>query len=127
MRCLADTHVALWVLAGDPQLGRGAIAALRASEGGAIVSAVSVWEIAIKVAAGRLDAPDDVPAALEASGFTLIDITPRHGVSAGHLPLHHKDPFDRMLVAQAQVEGLALVTADAAMAAYDVELIDARR
>jgi PIN domain nuclease of toxin-antitoxin system len=92
-----------------------------------VVSAASVWEIAIKVAAGRLVAPGDVPAALEASGFVLLDITPRHGVAAGHLPLHHKDPFDRMLAAQAQVEGLTLVTADEAMRAYDVELIDARR
>lgn len=127
MRYLADTQVALWVMGDHPRLGAGALAALRRSQGGAVVSTASVWEIAIKVGIGRLDAPDDVPATLEASGFSLIDITPRHAVAAGALPLHHQDPFDRMLVAQARIEGLTLITADPAMAAYDVDLLDARR
>lgn len=89
-------------------------------------SAITPWELGIKVELGRLSMPDDVSAALEASGFQALQITTAHAERAPTLPMHHRDPFDRMLVAQAQLEALALVTADQVLSRYEVELIAAR-
>lgn len=125
MRYLVDTNVALWIMQDDGRVGSNAITALQDAEL-RLVSVASVWEIAIKVQLGKLDAPDNLLAALDDSGLELLDVTASHALIAGALPLHHKDPFDRMLVAQAQVEGLTLVTADRALGAYDVSLLDAR-
>jgi len=86
------------------------------------VSAASVWEIAIKKALNKLSAPDDVDEQVVLEGFTPLPITARHAARAGALPRHHDDPFDRMLVAQAQVEDLTLVTAGGRFSAYDVRL-----
>lgn len=93
----------------------------------ALVSAASVWEIEIKRAMGSLDAPADIGAHALEVGYDALDITFDHAREAGRLPLHHRDPFDRMLVAQARVEGLTLVTADAALRAYDVPVLAAGR
>lgn len=91
-----------------------------------VVSAVSVWEAAIKSALGRLSvSPGDLRAELEIVGFDSLPITDEHGFAAGALPLHHKDPFDRMLIAQAQLESLTIVTRDRRFAAYDVALLPA--
>jgi len=90
------------------------------------VSAVSAWEAAIKVSLGRLELPDTIEAGVLASGFEKLVITFSHAERVGGLPAHHRDPFDRMLVAQAQAEGLTLVTADAALERYDVPLMPAR-
>ncbi len=101
-------------------------AALLASENKIFVSNVSVWEIAIKVAAGRLLFPIahyDVIA--QRMGATFLPILPAHAVAAGTLPRHHGDPFDRMLIAQAMVENLILVTTDSAIARYDVPIFGA--
>jgi len=89
------------------------------------VSAVSPWEIEIKRAVGRLDAPDDVIDEIGRAGFSPLPITFEHGVAAGRLPLHHGDPFDRLLVAQAQLEGLTIVTRDPAFERYQVALLAA--
>ena len=89
------------------------------------VSAASAWEISVKRASGKLDAPFDVADALERSFFIELPIEVAHAMAAGELPPHHKDPFDRMLVAQARVEGLTLVAHDAGIARYDLELLDA--
>lgn len=93
----------------------------------ALVSAASIWEIAIKRAAGSLDAPADIGARAIEVGYDALGITFDHAREAGRLPLHHRDPFDRMLVAQARVEGLTLLTADAAIRAYDVPVLAAGR
>ena len=89
------------------------------------VSAVSPWEIEIKRQARRLEAPNEVLDEIEEAGFVLVPISARHAVAAGRLPLHHRDPFDRMLVAQAQLEGLTLVTRDTAFTRYQVAILPA--
>lgn len=98
---------------------------LRRPEQYVAVSAVSPWEIEIKRATGKLDAPRDLPTRLAQLGFVPLSIDVEHGVAAGALPLHHRDPFDRMLIAQAQIEGLTLVTRDPRFEAYEVETLQA--
>lgn len=123
MKLLLDTHVMLWWLADDPKLPRQAATAIADGESFVVVSAASVWEVAIKKAVGRLDAPDDLLEAMEANDFDSLSISPAHALAAGALPAHHADPFDRMLIAQARAEGLAVVTVDARFSDYDVELL----
>jgi len=128
LRILLDTHAFLW-WASD----RGARLSDRARDllgdgtNEVAVSLASVWEIAIKVGVGRMDLPDAVeryiPERLRHDGFELIPIELRHAFRAGTLPRIHGDPFDRMLVAQAQVEGIPILTADPAISRYDVETI----
>jgi PIN domain nuclease of toxin-antitoxin system len=89
-----------------------------------LVSAATVWEIEIKRALNRIRAPADVAGVVDDSGFVRLPITFEHAREAGRLPLHHGDPFDRMLIAQARVEGLVLATADQAIADYDVPTLD---
>lgn len=125
MRLLLDTHVLLWWLGGNRRLGRAAADRIEAGEAGVYVSAATVWEIAVKRAVGKLEAPLDVIAEIDAEGFLPLAITLEHGAEAGGLPLHHTDPFDRMLIAQARTEGMWLVTADAAITQYDVPWLDA--
>jgi PIN domain nuclease of toxin-antitoxin system len=90
-----------------------------------VVSAASVWEAAIKIANGKLTIPMDLADAVDRSAFDRLDVTIEHGLAAGALPRHHRDPFDRLLIAQAQLEGLTLVTTDRALAVYDVALLPA--
>ena len=87
------------------------------------MSAATTWEISIKQALGKLSVPDDIEAQVEANGFFPLPITLADGLRAGSLPRHHEDPFDRMLVAQAQSRGLTLVTGDRRLAAYGVRLL----
>ena len=89
------------------------------------VSAVSVWEMSIKRSLGKLRAPENLTSVIEQEGFTQLPITLFHAEQAGLLPLHHRDPFDRMLVAQAQAEGLAIVTGDRNIPRYGVRIIAA--
>ena len=88
-----------------------------------LVSAASIWELAIKQAAGRLRVPADFLALIDETGFARLPITFEHSAEAGRLPSHHGDPFDRMLVAQATIEGLTLATADARLSEYDVPVL----
>ncbi|MGH8899056.1 MAG: type II toxin-antitoxin system VapC family toxin [Egibacteraceae bacterium] len=124
MRLLLDTHALLWWLADDPALSAQTVEVI-AAEADVYVSAVSVWEIAIKRALGKLDAPEGLAAAVVASGFQQLPIRFRHAEVAGALPRHHNDPFDRMLVAQAQCESLTLVTSDARITSYQVAVLPA--
>jgi PIN domain nuclease of toxin-antitoxin system len=117
---LVDSHALLWFLAGDEQLGASNRAHI---ESGATVSAACIWEIAIKVALGKLDAPGDLPDRVLALGFEVLPITADHGWQVKTLPPHHRDPFDRMLIAQAQVESLPILTVDSAFSDYDVAVI----
>jgi PIN domain nuclease of toxin-antitoxin system len=120
---LLDTHILLWWLAADPALPEPAGTVIADPETDVVVSAATAWEIAIKQAAGRLDAPDDLLEVLLVSGFGTLGISAAHALAAGRLPQHHADPFDRMLIAQAQTEGLTLVTVDRRFPEYDVALL----
>ena len=126
-RLLLDTHAFLWWLADAPQLSDAARKAIGDERNEVFVSAASGWEIAIKRQLGKLQAPDDLDAAVEAEGFSHLPISFFHGEQAGLLPGHHRDPFDRMLVAQAQAEGLVIVTADPKLALYGVRTLDAEK
>ncbi len=121
-----DSHVALWWLEGSGSLGPQSRQLVELADE-AYFSVVTPWELGIKLALGKLDMPDGLVAALQLGGFIPLAITADHAEHAPTLPIHHRDPFDRMLIAQAQLEALALVTADQALGAYDVELVDARR
>ncbi len=127
MNLLLDTHVLLWVATRDPRLGSAAAESIRDGARLVFVSAASAWEIAIKRALGKLDAPADLGAVLRAYRFTPLDVTIDHGLGVEALPPLHRDPFDRMLVAQARTEGLTLVSNDARLAAYDVAYLSATR
>ena len=116
-RLLLDTQVVLWALAGNRRLSGEARRLINKHE--SFVSAASIWEIAIKAALGKLDAdPEAVRQALDPSGFGELPVTGEHAASVARLPAHHRDPFDRLLVAQSLVENLVLVTADAQLAPY---------
>ncbi len=125
MRVLIDSHVALWWLDGNDKLGP-ATRQLLGSADEVFFSALTPWELGIKRALGKLDFPDGLTEALVAGGFDELPIAAAHGEAAATLPPHHQDPFDRMLIAQARIEALVLVTADRAIEPYDVESFDAR-
>lgn len=120
MRLLLDTHVLLWWLADDPGLGEEARAGISVPDSAVYVSAATVWEISIKRSLGKLDAPRDLLYQIEKNRFEPLSITATHAYTAGALPRHHDDPFDRMLVAQALQEGLILLTRDPRMDPYGV-------
>jgi PIN domain nuclease of toxin-antitoxin system len=120
---LLDTHVFVWWDMGDSRLADAARAAIVDADNRIVVSAASVWEISIKRAIRKLTFRDDVLRALDGSGFEALDIAPRHADAAGSLPLHHSDPFDRLLLAQARLERLVLVTQDRHLAAYGVPIL----
>lgn len=120
-QALVDSHVLLWFVTGNRS--RISPALRERIEAGALVSIASLWEIAIKAALGKLKAPDDLPRRVEELGFELLPITADHAWHVRSLPNHHGDPFDRLLIAQAQVERLAIVTADPAFGAYDVPVV----
>ncbi|WP_435592356.1 type II toxin-antitoxin system VapC family toxin [Nocardia sp. bgisy118] len=122
MSLLLDTHVVLWWLNDDPQLASDLKDRLD-HDPDVYLSAVTVWEVAIKQALGELAGPDDLPERIRASGFVELPIGHDHAMAAGRLPLIHRDPFDRMLVAQARCENLTLVTADPYCQKYDVPIL----
>lgn len=124
MRLLLDTHVVLWWLTDDPTLSDEIKAALD-DEPEVFVSSATVWEASIKQAIGKLSEPADLPERIRDSGFLAMPITSEHAIVAGRLPAIHRDPFDRMLVAQARCEGLTLVTRDADIRKYDVPILTA--
>lgn len=125
MRLLLDTHVLLWWLAGSRELLPGT-RDLIANEGTDVwVSAATAWEIAIKKSLGKLRAPADLIDQLARNRFDALPILVADALEAGALPPHHDDPFDRMLVAQARLSGLTLVTRDPRIAAYDVVTLPA--
>jgi len=121
-RLLLDTHVFLWWRSDSRKLVASAKRAIAEADI-VFVSAASAWEAAIKIALGRLRIPDTVESGVLDSGFEKLAIGFPHAEAAARLPPHHADPFDRMLVAQAQIEGLTLVTHDQRLGRYDVELL----
>ncbi|CAM5660084.1 type II toxin-antitoxin system VapC family toxin [Streptomyces microflavus] len=122
MRLLLDTHVILWWLEDSDELS-DQVKDLLDTEPTVHLSAVSAWEIAIKQSLGKLDGPDDLAERVRDSQFTSLPITAGHGVRAGRLPALHRDPFDRILVAQAQIEGMTVVTRDKWIPQYDVPVM----
>ncbi len=120
MRLLLDTHVFLWWASNDPELGDEAREAIASAESFVAVSAAVAWEMGIKRALRKLDAPPDLGRQIERHNFAELPITINHAVRAAALPPHHRDPFDRMLVSQAQLEGLTIVTRDPKIKQYDV-------
>jgi len=125
LRLLLDTHALLWTLITPGRLSRRTAEAIEAPDTDVFVSIVSPWEMAIAKARGRMDPPDDLDEQLAQRRFALLPVTLRHTRMIASLPHHHRDPFDRMLVAQAQVEGLTIVTVDRAMRRYPVSLMSA--
>ena len=126
MKLLLDTHILIWWL--DPtisSLSEAAYAAISDSENLVFVSAATAWEITIKKALGKLDAPANLEEELARHRFQPLPITISHALAVGQLPPHHNDPFDRILVAQAKVEGLTLVTRDEKLKMYDIPFIAA--
>ena len=124
MRLLLDSHVFLWWLTDDARLTSPVRQAIANASSVVHVSAATCWELAIKIRLGRLDVCGaDLVEEIPANGFVELPISARHGVRAGELPRHHDDPFDRMLVAQAQAEDLTVVTHDPALQKYEVRIL----
>lgn len=121
-----DSATLLWWFAGDPRLGDGAREAIEDPSTEAFVSAASAWEISIKHATGKLTLDVPVTEILDAGLMLDLPVVMHDVLSAARLPMHHRDPFDRILVAQALHGGMVLVTPDRALRAYDVPVMDAR-
>lgn len=123
MRLLLDTHTLLALLSSDYPLSSDAQAAMGRPDAELIASAVNVWEIAIKRSVGKLTTPEDLIERVGEAGAELLSITSRHAHAVAALPFHHRDPFDRLLIAQAKLEGCAIVTRDPAFVAYGVPVV----
>jgi PIN domain nuclease of toxin-antitoxin system len=121
MSLLVDTHVILWWLADDPTLSDELKDALD-TEPDVRFSPASVWEVTIKQGLGKLKGPDDLPERIRDCGLRELPVTSLHAMTAGRLPAVHRDPFDRLLIAQARSEGLTLVTRDRDIHRYDVAI-----
>ncbi len=121
---LVDTNVVVWLLLGDrPRVTRAAQDALEDERNNVALSAASVWEIAVKRSLGKLVIEDRWVRAIGSLGFEPLPVTALHAAAVESLPWHHRDPFDRLLVAQAATEGLSLVSADRRLAAYGVDVV----
>lgn len=129
MRLLLDTHAFLWAITDDPRLGPFSRALIISEASAVLLSHVSIWEIAIKHAIARADMPISAARAIqwaEECGFDLLPLALPHLLTLEQLPLHHRDPFDRLLLAQSIGESLTLISADRAFEAYGAPLRDAR-
>lgn len=123
MRVLADTHVLLWWLADDKRLTAGHRKILADPSNGVWFSAVSIAEIAIKSSLGKLSAPNEAAGALVDGGFLELPLSAEHAEQLGSLPWHHRDPFDRMLIAQARVEQMVVASVDDRFDAYEITVV----
>lgn len=124
MRLLVDTHVVLWQLTGERSVSLEAREALLAAED-LLISTVSFAEIGIKVSLNKLDVPHELEQAVRALGLRVLGLSPAHGLAVGRLPLHHRDPFDRLIIAQALSEDLPVLTADPRFADYPIRVVHA--
>ena len=121
-RYLIDTHILLWDITGSERLQSHHRNILE-SESELFISIASIWEIAIKASIRKLPMPDDLLELIDASGMKLLQITPQHALAVSHLPHHHRDPFDRMLITQAKSENLTIMTMDKNIRLYDIEIV----
>lgn len=126
MRLLLDSHTVLWWLDHDGPLALDVRDMIDDVRNEVAVSVGSIWELAIKAAKGKLSTPANLPELLDAQEVDILDITTQHGITAAELPPHHGDPFDRLLVAQAQLGDYAVVTADRRFAEYGIATVAAR-
>jgi len=130
MKALLDTHCWLWWLTEPEKLSDKVIGIIESPDNDIFISSASSWEIAIKYASGKLPLPEKpeyyVMSRLQRDGFMSLKIEHIHALKAGALPPHHNDPFDRMIIAQAQVEKVPIITSDKKFSMYEVELIQAR-
>ena len=127
MKLLLDTHVWLWFVRGDTALPRAFEAAIRDEQNDVALSVISPWEVQLKAALGKISVRGSVAQLVDESSvaFDLLDVSMRHVRELASLPMHHRDPFDRMLVAQARADGYTFVSVDEAIAAYDVPQLSA--
>ena len=125
MNILLDTHVLIWALENNPELSDSARNSIIRASNMVFVSSISIWEIAIKKNLGKLETPDNLQEEIELHRFTPLQINYAHAELAVKLPDIHKDPFDRMLIAQAIIEKLTLVSRDKLIARYDVDILAA--
>jgi PIN domain nuclease of toxin-antitoxin system len=123
LKLLLDTHAALWFLSGDERLGPNAQRHITDDSNQVLLSAAVVWEVAVKRSLGKLDVPDEYLSLLLGAGVQALGVSVEHAAAVEGLPWHHRDPFDRMLVAQAGVEGAALVSRDEELRPYGVTLV----
>jgi PIN domain nuclease of toxin-antitoxin system len=123
MKLLLDTHILIWWLSEASRLSQTEIDIITDSDNFIFVSAATAWEIAVKKMIGKLEAPDDLPAALAINNFLELPITIEHSQKLYQLPSHHNDPFDRIMVAQAMSEDLTFMTRDAKIALYEIRTI----
>jgi PIN domain nuclease of toxin-antitoxin system len=121
-RLLVDTHVLLWWLTGDRSLSTTARDAIADPENEPLVSIASLWEIAIKRSLGKLSAPEDLPDRIAHERFSWLALGTDHAWEVRRLPMHHRDPFDRLLIAQALIERIPVVTADPRFQPYGVDI-----
>lgn len=119
---LVDAHVLLWAADRSDLLSETARAILNRPDNLIFVSAATLWELVIKCNVGKLGLPDDFFETIQACGYQILPLLPSHLDAYRHLPLHHRDPFDRILVAQARIEGLIVLSADSAFKDYDVRI-----
>lgn len=124
MRLLLDTHVVLWQLSGERTVSEAARTAIAAADD-LLFSVASFAEIGIKASIGKLSVPESLQQHVAAAGVRTLNLSAAHGLAVAGLPVHHRDPFDRLLIAQALTEGLTVVTADRRFAQYDVPILDA--
>ncbi len=122
-RYLADTHVLLWALHGDPRLAARHATVLEDGSCEVLVSIATLWEIAIKTSLGKLKTVDDLPGTCRSAGYGLLPVTIAHTQALSTLPFHHRDPFDRMLIVQGKAGNLTILTVDPAFSDYDVAVI----
>lgn len=123
MKLLLDTHILIWWLTEDKKLSQTEIDIITDSDNIIFISAATAWEIAVKKMIGKLEAPDDLTAALTANNFFELPITIKHSQKLYQLPLHHHDPFDRIMVAQAIAEDLIFMTRDIKIKLYEIRTI----
>ena len=123
MKLLLDTHTALWWLSDDERLGSSSAALIADPSSQVLLSAAVVWEVAIKRSLGKLDAPEDFAATLLGGGAQALAISVKHADAVARLEWHHRDPFDRLLVAQARLERAVLVSNDPVLGAYGTPLV----
>ncbi len=123
MDLLLDTHVLLWCLTDSPRLPAHFKAAIADTANGVFVSTISFAEVSLKASLGKLDAPRELADQAETDGFSILGFAPEHALALRDVPWHHRDPFDRMLIAQAVNDGLTFVTVDDRIRQYDVPLL----
>lgn len=126
MKLLLDSQALLWFLDESSRLSEETLATIVEPDNDVQVSIASLWELSIKQSTGKLTVAGDLREHIALQSFAELPVLGEHAVAVRDLPMHHRDPFDRMLIAQARCEGLTIVTSDSVFAAYDVPLLDAR-